>query len=90
AIQRGRQLIDIILREVSDTSAVHEPLSLTSIHKAVDLAVSRYGFENEHIIERVKLPTQNDFVAKINETLFNFVIFNLIRNAIYYFDSYPD
>ncbi|MCV5216733.1 hypothetical protein OFC53_36465, partial [Escherichia coli] len=30
AIQRGRQLIDIILREVSDTSAVHEPLSLTS------------------------------------------------------------
>ncbi|MDG2683788.1 histidine kinase dimerization/phospho-acceptor domain-containing protein, partial [Vibrio parahaemolyticus] len=90
AIQRGRQLIDIILREVSDTSAVHEPLSLTSIHKAVDLAVSRYGFENEHIIERVKLPTQHDFVAKINETLFNFVIFNLIRNAIYYFDSYPD
>lgn len=90
AIQRGRQLIDIILREVSDTSAVHEPLSLTSIHKAVDLAVSRYGFENEHIIERVKLPTQNDFVAKINETLFNFVIFNLIRNAIYYFDSYPN
>ncbi|MCV5745275.1 sensor histidine kinase, partial [Escherichia coli] len=52
--------------------------------------MSRYGFENEHIIERVKLPTQNDFVAKINETLFNFVIFNLIRNAIYYFDSYPD
>ncbi|MCA2441911.1 MULTISPECIES: histidine kinase dimerization/phospho-acceptor domain-containing protein, partial [Vibrio] len=90
AIQRGRQLIDIILREVSDTSAVHEPLSLTPIHKAVDLAVSRYGFENEHIIERVKLPTQNDFVAKINETLFNFVIFNLIRNAIYYFDSYPN
>lgn len=90
AIQRGRQLIDIILREVSDTSAVREPLSLTSIHKAVDLAVSRYGFENEHIIERVKLPTQHDFVAKINETLFNFVIFNLIRNAIYYFDSYPD
>ncbi len=49
AIQRGRQLIDIILREVSDTSAVHEPLSLTSIHKAVDLAVSRYGFENEQL-----------------------------------------
>ncbi|EMB9230060.1 hybrid sensor histidine kinase/response regulator [Vibrio harveyi] len=90
AIQRGRQLIDIILREVSDSSPEHEPIAMTSIHKAVDQAVSRYGFENEKIIERIRLPQHADFVAKLNETLFNFVIFNLIRNAIYYFDSYPD
>ena len=63
---------------------------MTSIHKAVDQAVSHYGFENEKIIERIRLPQHADFVAKLNETLFNFVIFNLIRNAIYYFDSYPD
>ncbi|CAH1541925.1 Autoinducer 1 sensor kinase/phosphatase LuxN [Vibrio owensii] len=90
AIQRGRQLIDIILREVSDSSPEHEPTAMTSIHKAVDQAVSHYGFENEKIIERIRLPQHTDFVAKLNETLFNFVIFNLIRNAIYYFDSYPD
>lgn len=90
AIQRGRQLIDIILREVSDTSPEHEPVTMTSIHKAVDQAVSQYGFENEKVIERIHLPQQDDFVVKLNETLFNFVIFNLIRNAIYYFDSYPD
>ncbi len=89
AIQRGRQLIDIILREVSDSSPEHEPVAMTSIHKAVDQAVSHYGFENEKIIERIRLPQHTDFVAKLNETLFNFVIFNLIRNAIYYFDSYP-
>ncbi len=86
----ARQLIDIILREVSDSSPEHEPIAMTSIHKAVDQAVSRYGFENEKIIERIRLPQHADFVAKLNETLFNFVIFNLIRNAIYYFDSYPD
>lgn len=90
AIQRGRQLIDIILREVSDSAPEHEPIALSSIHKAVDQAVSHYGFENEKIIERIRLPQHTDFVAKLNETLFNFVIFNLIRNAIYYFDSYPD
>lgn len=90
AIQRGRQLIDIILREVSDTSPEHEPVTMTSIHKAVDQAVSQYGFENEKVIERIHLPQQDDFVVKLNETLFNFVIFNLIRNAIYYFDSYPN
>ncbi|NAW99292.1 HAMP domain-containing histidine kinase, partial [Vibrio sp. V23_P3S9T160] len=90
AIQRGRQLIDIILREVSDSSPEHEPITMTSIHKAADQAVSQYGFENEKVIERIHLPQQDDFVAKLNETLFNFVIFNLIRNAIYYFDSYPN
>ncbi|MGY0613739.1 hybrid sensor histidine kinase/response regulator [Vibrio sp. FJH11] len=88
-IQRGRQLIDIILREVSDTSPEQEPLAITSMHKAMHLAVSRYGFESEKIIERIDLPKHHDFVAKINETLFSFVIFNLIRNAVYYFDSYP-
>jgi two-component system autoinducer 1 sensor kinase/phosphatase LuxN len=89
AIQRGRQLIDIILREVSDTSPEQEPLAMTSMHKAIHQAVTRYGFESENIIERIKLPIHNDFVAKLNETLFSFVIFNLIRNAVYYFDSYP-
>ncbi|MGP8307650.1 hybrid sensor histidine kinase/response regulator [Vibrio sp. YIC-376] len=89
AIQRGRQLIDIILREVSDTSPEQEPLAVTSMHRAIHLAVSRYGFENEKIIERIHLPQHHDFVAKLNETLFSFVIFNLIRNAVYYFDSYP-
>ena len=89
AIQRGRQLIDIILREVSDTSPEQEPQLATSIHNAVNQAITRYGFENEEIIERIQLPQQDDFVVMLNETLFNFVIFNLIRNAVYYFDSYP-
>lgn len=89
AIQRGRQLIDIILREVSDTSPEQEPQVATSIHNAVNQAITRYGFENEKSLDRVKLPKQDDFVVMLNETLFNFVIFNLIRNAVYYFDSYP-
>ena len=89
AIQRGRQLIDIILREVSDTSPEQEPQVATSIHNAVNQAITRYGFENEKSLDRVKLPLQDDFVVMLNETLFNFVIFNLIRNAVYYFDSYP-
>ena len=69
---------------------MHGPIAMTSIHKAVEQAVSSYGFENENIIEKIILPQHADFVAKLNETLFNFIIFNLIRNAVYYFYSYPD
>ncbi|MGR5194628.1 response regulator [Vibrio rotiferianus] len=89
AILRGRQLIDIILREVSDTSQEHEPNSQISIQAAVQQAVQRYGFENAEASQRIHLSTSNDFIANLNETLFSFVIFNLLRNAIYYFDSYP-
>ncbi|KFI10482.1 response regulator [Vibrio coralliilyticus] len=90
AIERGKQLIDIILREVSDSSLEQEPAISTSIQPVIRTAVERYGFEDDKIKKRVILNIDQDFVVKINDTLFNFVLFNLMRNAIYYFDSYPD
>lgn len=89
AIKRGRQLIDIILREVNNSSLDHEPSEATSIHGAINSAINQYGFENDNDLNRIALHLNNDFVANINDTLFNFVMFNLLRNAIYYFDSYP-
>ncbi|WP_238322186.1 hybrid sensor histidine kinase/response regulator [Vibrio mexicanus] len=90
AVLRGRQLIDIILREVNDSSLEQEAASPSSIRVAIEQALNRYGFESNSIRDRVKLNDGEDFVANINDTLFNFVIFNLLRNAIYYFDSYPE
>lgn len=90
AVLRGRQLIDIILREVNSASLDQEPALATSISACVRSAVENYGFDDEPTRRRVHLKLNQDFVAKVNETLFNFVIFNLLRNAIYYFDSYPD
>ncbi len=90
AILRGRQLIDLILREVNSSVTEHDSTTFTSIHTAVKHAVDQYGFENSVLMERVRLPEHTDFVIKVNETLFNFVIFNLIRNAVYYFEEYPN
>ncbi len=90
AVLRGRQLIDIILREVNDSSLEQEAASPSSIRVAIEQALNRYGFESNSTRDRVNLHDGEDFVANINDTLFNFVIFNLLRNAIYYFDSYPE
>ncbi|EGU36628.1 histidine kinase [Vibrio sp. N418] len=89
AIERGRQLIDIILREVNDASLEQEPAVQTSIKQAIEQAVERYAFESDEMRQRLHISIEQDFHAKINDTLFNFVIFNLLRNASYYFDSYP-
>lgn len=90
AIDRGRQLIDIILREVNDSSLEQEPTSETSVRHSITQAVERYAYESEIVRERIKVDICPDFNVEVNETLFNFVIFNLLRNAIYYFDSYPN
>ncbi|WP_260259211.1 response regulator [Vibrio intestinalis] len=90
AIERGRQLIDIILREVNDAALEQEPSVETSMKQSIHQAIERYAFSSNEIRQRVSLVTVHDFRAKINDTLFSFVIFNLLRNAIYYFDSYPD
>lgn len=90
AVMRGRQLIDIILREVNNSSLDQEPAEPASIRTAINQAVSLYGFDNQSESQKVHLFIEHDFVAKINETLFNFVMFNILRNAVYYFDSYPE
>ncbi len=79
AIQRGRQLIDIILR--GKRQFFWQGPILTSIHKAVNQeAVGHYGFENESSKGFV-YHNMLTLLPKLNETLFNFVIFNLIRNT---------
>ncbi|NAX22017.1 hybrid sensor histidine kinase/response regulator [Vibrio sp. V39_P1S14PM300] len=90
AIRRGKQLIDIILREVSNSSLDQEPMMISSIKRLLLQAMNQYGFESDQIKNRVQLNVDKDFSVRVNDTLFNFVVFNLLRNAIYYFDSYPE
>ncbi|EEX31504.1 MULTISPECIES: response regulator [Vibrio] len=90
AIARGKQLIDIILREIDNTSLDQEPATACSITSAVTSAVNQYGFDDDSLRSRVMLETRDDFIVEINNTLFNFVMFNLLRNAVYYFESYPE
>lgn len=89
AIQHGNQLVDMILREVSSSSA-QAPSSYLSARDLVTQSVRLFGFEDESYRSRVKIDTDETFTVKTNEVLFNFIIFNLLRNAIYYFDSLPE
>ncbi|MEI8633428.1 HAMP domain-containing sensor histidine kinase [Vibrio sp. PP-XX7] len=90
AILHGKQLIDIILREVSHASFGQEPMSVCSIKRLILQAINQFGFENEAMKQRIHIKTDVDFAVRANDILFNFVIFNLLRNAIYYFDAYPE
>ncbi|WP_277431954.1 hybrid sensor histidine kinase/response regulator [Vibrio sp. 1180_3] len=90
AILNGRQIIDIILHEVRNSSTKPESTSFYRISYVISQALSRYCFENDAIRQRVVFHNNQDFLVNLNDTMFSFVIFNLIRNATYYFDSHPN
>ncbi|CAH8207100.1 putative Histidine kinase [Vibrio aestuarianus] len=90
AILHGRQIIDIILHEVRNSSTKQESTSFYRISYVISQALSRYCFENDAIRQRVVFHNNQDFLVNLNDTMFSFVIFNLIRNATYYFDSHPN
>ncbi|MDE1264649.1 hybrid sensor histidine kinase/response regulator [Vibrio aestuarianus] len=90
AILHGRQIIDIILHEVRSSSTIPESTHIYRMSYAISQALSRYCFENNAIRQRIVFHNNQDFLVNLNDTMFSFVVFNLIRNAIYYFDSYPN
>ncbi|MDW6092622.1 hybrid sensor histidine kinase/response regulator [Vibrio rhizosphaerae] len=89
AVQHGNQLIDIILREVNQTLINYQNMATFSITKLLNLAVNDFAYESEEKKTRVSIKSSIDFQVHVNKTLFDFIIFNLLRNAIYYFDSSP-
>jgi two-component system autoinducer 1 sensor kinase/phosphatase LuxN len=90
AVQHGSKLIDIILHEVNQSMISEEKLAIFSIKQLLTEAIHDFAYASEVDTTRIQLKTQIDFQVCVNETLFDFVIFNLLRNALYYFDSYPD
>ena len=89
AIQRGAQLIDIILSESKGVEINQHLFKYYSISALTNQFINEYGFDSEEISNRINVNLENDFTVHVNDTLFGFIIFNLLRNAIHYFDN-PD
>jgi len=88
AIQRGAQLIDIILSESKKTKINPDIFSHYSIAQLIERFIKEYAFDTNQYYQRIQLDLSHNYAIKVNDTLFGFIIFNLIRNASYYFDDY--
>ncbi|MGR6839998.1 ATP-binding response regulator [Aliivibrio wodanis] len=87
AIQRGAQLIDIILSEAKNNEINNSLFKHYSIAELTQQFINEYAFDSKEIKNRIDLELNQDFIINVNDTLFGFIIFNLIRNAIHYFDT---
>jgi CheY-like chemotaxis protein/signal transduction histidine kinase len=89
AVERGLQVISMTLDEVSarplDTAGFSYLSAAEVVHKAVD----EYGYDGDEARRSVQVQVEEDFHFRGDETAYLFVLFNLIKNALYYLGRHP-
>lgn len=89
AIHSGLQVISMILNEVHSKAPDADHLVYLSAANTVEKALADYGYESAEERQKIGVEVIHDFVFKGEETIVVFVLFNLIKNALYYFKAHP-
>ncbi|WBY02497.1 response regulator [Ramlibacter tataouinensis] len=89
AIERGLQMIAMTLDEIHAKPLDNSSLRYLSAECTTRKALDRFGYDSADHRARVELHVAQDFVFKVDETRYVFVLFNLLKNALYYFASHP-
>ena len=90
AVQRGLQVISMTLDEVSARPLDASTFRYLSAAEVVQQAVEEYSYDSDTARDKVDVMIAADFTFKGDETAYLFVLFNLIKNALYYLTPYPD
>jgi len=89
AIDRGLQVISMTLDEVSARPLDTASFSYLSAADVAQKAVDEYGYDSEAARAAVSVKVDEDFQFLGDETAYLFVLFNLIKNALYYVRPQP-
>lgn len=84
AVSRGLQVIAMTLDEVSAKPLDSSTFSYLSAADVCRKAVQEYGYESDEDRSRVSVEVIEDFSFRGDETAYLFVLFNLVKNALYY------
>lgn len=90
AVRRGLQSISITLQELSQRPLDPRNFIPLSAAACVRKAVEEYAYESESQRQCVSLRVLRDFTFRGEETVFELVLFNLLKNALYYLPLHPD
>ena len=81
---QGLAMIDMILANIREGEIDKSNFTDLSISDTVKKAIKQYSYKNEDEKVLVNLDLDNDFIFKGDENMMIFVIFNLLKNALYY------
>ncbi len=81
---RSLQVNEMILQNVKEGEIDKSNFVNLSISAIVQLAIKEFVFEDEEQKELVDVDLENDFIFLGDKTLMIFVLFNLLKNSLYY------
>ncbi|WP_429302548.1 ATP-binding response regulator [Paraburkholderia sp. GAS199] len=84
SIERGLRIIAMTLDEVSAKPIRSDHLAYLSAAATTRKALDEYGFADQVERGRVRLVVIEDFTFKVDETVYLFTLFNLIKNALHH------
>lgn len=89
AIKLSLQSITMTLQQLKTNAFDASGFTLLSAAACTERAVSEFGYESEVQRDRVRFEESSDFVFKGDETILTLILFNLIKNALYYLSAFP-
>ncbi|WMY06810.1 ATP-binding response regulator [Paraburkholderia phenoliruptrix] len=89
SIERGLRVIAMTLDEVSAKQIRSDSLTYLSAAATTRKALDEYGFADKKERGKVRLVVLEDFTFKVDETVYLFTLFNLIKNALHHIAPLP-
>ncbi|WP_027801410.1 ATP-binding response regulator [Paraburkholderia dilworthii] len=89
SIERGLRVIAMTLDEVSAKQIRSDSLTYLSAAATTRKALDEYGFADKKERSKVRLAVLEDFTFKVDETVYLFTLFNLIKNALHHIAPLP-
>lgn len=81
---RGLMISEMILANIREEKIDNSKFTNLSIAKIVKSAIREFAFESKKEEGLVNANLESDFIFKGDETLMIFVLFNLLKNSLYY------
>lgn len=89
AINRSLQVIELTLNGLYKNEIDRTKFEYLSAQSCVEKAITEYSFYSPEERNKVSLEVHRDFIFKGDETLFLHIMFNLLKNALYYLINLP-
>lgn len=89
-IKRANNIIDIILSNIRNEKASNPANEILSVNELINQAVKEYGYRSNEEKQKVKTELGEDFLIKGEKSTFIYILFNLIKNALYYYETAPN
>jgi signal transduction histidine kinase len=89
AVRRGLQAISLTLQQLNTQSLDTARFEELSAEQCVRKALADYAYEDGRQREKVSMEVEQDFFFRGDDTAFTLVLFNLLKNALYYLPIKP-